>query len=124
MTPNPIRGEVEAKIGPLAITMAVDMDGLARLSAATGYPTLGELHKRLSGTEAMTTWLALELFTVSGKLNGKILKKDEAVSEARARIAIDDMLDLAGPFSLLLASLLRKSEGAQPPGNGDSARNP
>ena len=123
MTPNPIRGEVEATIGALTITMAVDMDGLARLSAATGYPTLAELHTRLAGTEAMTAWLALDLFTVSGKLDGKSLKKEEAVSQARARIAIDDMLDLAGPFSLLLASLLRKSEGAQPPGNGDGARN-
>lgn len=124
MTPNPIRGEVAAKIGSLDLVMAIDMDGLAKVSAASGFPTLGELYGRFHGTEPMTVMLAIEHFTVRGHVDKKTLGKEEAVSQAKARITIDDVMALQGPLTALLASLLRKSDGASPPGNGESGQNP
>lgn len=118
---NQVRGEAEAKIGSLSIVMVITMDSLAQLSAATGYPTLPELYHRLHGTELSTVLLAIELFTVRGEVDGKKLGKEEAVSQAKVRLTMDDIHDLQGPFDTLLAALLRKTEGA-PQGNGQSAQ--
>lgn len=123
MLSNPVRGEVTASIGSLELVLAIDMDGLARLSAATGYPTLIELYRRFHGTEPMTVWTAIDLFTLRGKVDGKELQREEAVSQARARMTIDDFNSLQDPLVGLLGGLLRKSDGAQPQGNGESARN-
>lgn len=122
MSVNPIRGEVSARIGSLDLVLAIDMDGLAKVSAASGYPTLGELYRRFHGTEPATVMLAIEHFAVRGKVDGKELGREEAVSQARARITMDDVLALQGPLDGLLAALLRKSEGETPKGNGDSAQ--
>jgi hypothetical protein len=124
MTPNPIRGEVAAAIGSLTLTMVVTMDGLARLSAASGYPTLAELYRRLHGTEPMTVMLAIEHFAIRGEVDGKALGKEEAVSQARARLTMDDVMAMQGPLAELLASLLRKSPGDTPQGNAGSGPNP
>jgi|GEM_PF-4710504 len=122
MAANPIRGEVDAPIGSLTLTMAIDMDGLARVSAASGYPTLGELYRRFHGTEPATVMLAIEHFTINGKVDGKEIGREEAVSQARVRITIDDVLAMQGPLDGLLAALLRKDTGKSPQGNGDSAQ--
>lgn len=124
MTPNPVRGEVKASIGSLELVLVADMDGLARLSGATGHPTLAELYARLHGTELQTVMLAIELFTTGGTLEGKKLGKDEAVTQARARITLDDVLALQGPLSGLLAALLSKRKDGAPRGNAASGRNP
>lgn len=121
---NPIRGEVSAMIGSLELVMAIDMDGLARVSAASGYPTLGELYRRFHGTEPMTVMLAIEHFTLRGKVDGKELGKEEAISQARARVTMDDVMAMQDPLQGLLASLLRKTEGKSPTGNGESAPSP
>lgn len=122
MRPNPIRGEVIAKIGSLDLVMAIDMDGLARLAAASGYPSLSDLYRRFHGTEPMTVMLAIEQFAKGGTVDGKTLGREEAISQAKARMTIDDMMELQGPLSELLASLLRKTEGDTPKGKAQSAR--
>jgi hypothetical protein len=119
---NAVRGEVGAKIGSLDLTLAITMDGLARLSAASGFPTLGELYQRLHGTEVRTVMLALELFTTGGSVDGKKLGKEEAVSQALKRITLSDLSELQGPLSFLMASLLRKSDGESPQGNAKSGQ--
>ena len=121
MSANPIRGEVTAMVGSLELTMAITMDGLARVSAASGYPTLGELYQRFHGTEPATVMLAIEHFTIKGKVDGKELGKEEAISQARVRLTMDDVLTMQGPLQGLLAALLRKTEGDSPQGNGESA---
>lgn len=123
MRPNPIRGEVTAKIGSLDIVMSIDMDGLARLSAASGYPTLTELYRRLHGTEPMTVLLAIEHFAKGGSVDGRPLGREEAISQARARMTIEDMMEMQGPLAGLMDCLLRKSDGDTPQGNGDGAQN-
>lgn len=121
MSFNPVRGEVGAKIGSLDLTLVVDMDGLARLSAATGYPTFQELYKRLIGTEPMTVMVAIELFTSGGSVDGKKLGKEEAISQAKKRITIDDMLAMQGPLAMLLEPLLSKRRDT-PQGNAGSGQ--
>lgn len=120
---NPIRGEVVASIGSLKVTLVITMDGLAQLGAATGYPSLMELWRRFSGTEPMTVLTAIELFTVGGEVDGKKLGREEAISQAKARITLEDFNALQDPLTGLLGSLLKKSDGAQPPGNAESAQN-
>lgn len=120
---NPVRGEVVAKIGSLSIVMAMTLDNLVKLSAATGCQTLDEVYRRLHGTEPFMVQETIRLCTLSGEVDGKTLPKPEAISQAWARMTIDDFNALQGPFDTLLAALLRKSDGKEPPlGNGVSAQ--
>lgn len=108
---NPIRGEAEVKIGDIVITMVATMDGLARLSAATGRPLLHELYQRLVGTEMETTRAAIELFTTGGKgADGRPLKARAAALEALAQHSSEDTLALQQAFADLLGGLRRKDE--------------
>lgn len=122
MLPNKLRGEVTAQIGTLDLVLAIDMDGLSRLAAATGYPSLKELYGRLAGSEPYTTFAALDLFTVRGTVNGKALKKDDAVAQAKARLDMNALVELQGPMLALLACLTREEKKESPQGNGRSAR--
>lgn len=122
MSVNPVRGEVRASIGSLDLTLVADMDGLARLSAATGYPTFQELYKRLIGTEPMTVMMAIDLFTIQGFVDGKRLGKEEAISQAKARLTLEDMLAMQGPLAGLLAPMLAKRKEGSPQGNAESAQ--
>jgi hypothetical protein len=115
---NAIRGEVQITIGSLALTLAITMDALARLSAATGYPSLQEIYARFHGAEPMSVWLAVEMFTINGAVDGKTLPREEAISQAKARLTLDDFMGMQEPLQNLLASLLRKPDGTQSPGNG------
>ena len=117
MTANPLRGEVTATLGALTLTLAIDMDGLARLSAATGHPTLAELHQRLAGAEPVTVFAALDLFIVKGARDGKPLSREDARAVARSALTLDDLIALQGPLAGLLACLLRPRAEAPPKGN-------
>lgn len=121
MQPNPIRGEVKATLDSLELVLAIDMDGLARLSAASGHPTLPELYRRLHGTEPMTVMLALEMFTLRGTVDGRELGREEAVSQAKRRLTLDHMMELQGPLAALMAALLSKRKDT-PPGNAGSGQ--
>lgn len=120
---NPVRGEAVAKIGSLSIVLTMTLDDLAKVSAATGCQTLDEVYRRLHGTEPSMVMEAIRQCTQGGEVDGKTLARPEAVSQAWSRMTIDDFNGLQGPFDKLLASLLRKSDGKEPPlGNGDSAQ--
>lgn len=109
MTPvNAVRGEAEAKIGDMTLRMVVTMDSLARLSEATGRPSLNEMYQRLLGGEVATTRDAIRLFTTGGADGeGKPLKAQPAVSAALLRLSLSDALELQTAFAAMMGALLR-----------------
>lgn len=119
---NSIRGEVEAKIGSLTIVMVMTMDGLAKLSSATGCQTLDEVYRRLHGTEPAMVLAAIRQCTTKGEVDGRALGPLEAVSQALVRLTVDDLHDMQGRFGSLLAALLRPEPEGAPQGNGMSAQ--
>lgn len=123
MQPNLIRGEVAASIGALKLVLALDMAGLAKIGAATGYPPLSQLYARFSGAEPATVLAALEHCIVGGEVDGRKLPKPEAYSQAIARMTIDDMMALQGPLQGLLAALMRPAPEGPRRGNRASGRN-
>lgn len=112
---NAIRGEAEAKIGDVTVRMVITMDGLARLSEATGRPTLNEMYQRLLGGEVATTRDAIRIFTVGGAgADGKPLKAQPAVAAAMLALSLSDALELQTAFASMMGALLRtKSDEAE-----------
>ena len=114
---NTVRGEAEARVGDITITLVATMDGLARLSAATGRPLLPVLYERLVGTEMETTRAAIELFTTGGKdAEGRPIKGRAAANAALEKHSLADTGALQQAFSELLAALIRTEEPASPNG--------
>lgn len=56
---NPLRGEAEVTLNGVKLVLVCDLEGLARISAATGHPTMQELFSRMAGNEISTTRMAL-----------------------------------------------------------------
>lgn len=108
---NPLKGEAEAKVGDITLKMAVNMDGLVRLTEATGRPTLPELYQRLLGTELSTVREAIRIFTTGGTdAAGKPMKAPGAVAAAFDRLLLSDMNPLQATFAEMLGALIRKDE--------------
>lgn len=123
MDSNPARGEVAAKIGDIEIVMAATMEGLARLSQATGCETLADFYKRLAGGEIATTMAAIRLFTIRGTDGaGKALKAEPAAKAALAALSIDDVVSLQGKFIDLMSALMRKPTGGDDAGKSEAAQ--
>lgn len=114
---NPVRGEADAKIGPITVTMALTMSGLAALSAATGRPALHELYQRLVAGEMHTVQTAIELLTIRGKKDdGSALKAPAAVRQALDALSLEDLDALRLAFAEMLTALVREEAPAVPNG--------
>lgn len=84
---NPLRGEVDVRIGAIDFRIAVTFAGLARLSQALGTQTLDELFVRLVGFEPKAVLCAIRCLTVADD--------DDQVSALSAKILSDDNISVA-----------------------------
>ena len=64
--PNAARGERSLTIGGETVIVCATMDGMARLSAALGFPPLGEMLRRLTGGEINAVRGAIEHLAIRG----------------------------------------------------------
>lgn len=125
MTANPVRGEVDLKLGEDKFVLAATMRQLARFSKATGCESMQQFFDRLRDCELPSVLEALSLFTASAELaDGTKLKGDEAARRAEASFRFDDTGSVRVAFLGLLSPFFRKDPLAEEepnPPNGTSA---
>lgn len=116
MTANPVRGEVDLKLGEDTFVLATTMRQLARFSRAAGCETMQQFFSMLSGAELNTTLDALAFFTISARLaDGKTLKGDEAGKYAEAAYRLDDLSAVRAAFLGLLTPFMRDKSAEEEP---------
>lgn len=70
--PNEIRGEVDCAIAGQSLRLCCTMDGLARLSAALGWPTMPLLLERCRGQEPVAILAAVESLAVDPQIGASV----------------------------------------------------
>lgn len=74
MSANALRGEADVRIGDVDLTIAVEFDGLARLSKAIGAQSMAEVYSRLLGFEPFAVATALHCLAVHPEGRAKAME--------------------------------------------------
>ncbi|WP_051228387.1 hypothetical protein [Pleomorphomonas oryzae] len=108
MAVNAERGEVEVSVGGRRLTLAVTMDGLARLSTAIGARGLDDINNRLSHNEPFAVREAVEIFGTDKEV-------------ARKAAAAMKPVELFDASAAVVAALLIAFEVPKNQGNAEAA---
>lgn len=74
MSANALRGEADVRIGDVDLVIAVEFDGLARVSKAIGAQSMDEVYRRLFGFEPFAVATALHCLAVHAEGRAKAME--------------------------------------------------